>query len=110
MNFLRRHWVWIIIGVVVFGWLLSSQGLRNYFVNRREYRQLDLRLRDTRKRLAEKQLRLSRAQKDDAFLEMEARRQLGLVKPDEIEFRFMSSTDAAHPGERMEKYPGGSGR
>jgi cell division protein FtsB len=87
------------------GWLIASQGVRDYVARRRENRRLEDRLEQTRRRVDEKRARLGRAAKDDAFLELEARRHLGLVRPDEVEFRFVSST-APGQGERLEKRHG----
>ncbi|HRY29987.1 MAG TPA: septum formation initiator family protein [Elusimicrobiota bacterium] len=101
--FFRRHFVWIILGVVLLGWLLSSGGIRNYFLRLREYRRLDARRRETKQRVAEKQVRLNKAMKDESFLELEARRHLGLVRPDEIEYRFVASTGASPSDQQMIK-------
>jgi cell division protein FtsB len=95
---LRRHPFWWLLAFVVTGWLLSSQGVRDYFVRRREHDRLEARLAETRTRLAEKRLRLSRAQKDADFQETEARRQLGLVRPEETEYRFIGKSSAPAAG------------
>lgn len=76
------------------GGIASSQGLWSYIARRRAYAKLDAQLRGAQDRLAEKQTFLAKAQKDDEFLELEARRHLGLVRADEIEFRFMPKTKA----------------
>lgn len=75
--------------------LASNGGVRGYISRRREYSQLAARLKEAQARLADKQLNLARAQKDDEFLEQEARRHLGLVRPEEIEFRFVADADSS---------------
>ncbi len=56
--------------------------------------------------MAEKQYALAKAQRDDDFLELAARRNLGLVRPDEIEFRFVSHRpDDASPEEMYRRSP-----
>ncbi len=89
----RRNLFWVALGAVFAGGLLSSNGVRDFVSRQREIRQLDGKLRETQERLARKQALYARAQKDDEFLEAEARRLLGLVKPDEVEFRFVSHED-----------------
>lgn len=98
MSFVRRHWFWLTLCAVVLGGLASSQGVRDYVSRRKTFRQLDSRLSDSRARVADKQALLARAQKDDGFLELEARRHLGLVKPDEVEFRFTPAKPGAREG------------
>jgi cell division protein FtsB len=68
--------------------------LRSFFWRRQEFKRLETRLKEGQSRLAEKQYALAKAQRDNDFLELAARRNLGLVRPDEVEFRFVS-----HPPE-----------
>jgi cell division protein FtsB len=75
--------------------LATNSGVRGYIQRRREYGQLEAKLKDAQSRLVDKQLNLARAQKDDDFLEQEARRHLGLVRPEEIEFRFVPNADSS---------------
>jgi cell division protein FtsB len=85
----RRPWFWFSAGLVFLGAVMTGGAVKDYAIRYREQSRLSRQLEETRKRMAEKTLRLARAQSDDAFLELEARRNLGLVRPDEIEFRFI---------------------
>jgi cell division protein FtsB len=82
--------------------MLSSQGVRDFIVRRSEYRKLEAQFGEVQRRVTDKRVRLSRAQKDNEFLEMEARRHLGLVKPGEVEFRFGSDKDQSSEADRPE--------
>ncbi len=81
--------------------LASSSGVRGYISRRREYSRLAAKLQEAQARLANKQLELARAQRDDEFLEQEARRNLGLIRPEEIEFRFVAAADDAELKRRI---------
>lgn len=77
----------LLAGVAV---VATSGGWRHYLARRRECRSLSQEMALTRLRLEEKTRRLART-KDPTFLAREARCQLGLLKPGEIEFRFRPS-------------------
>jgi cell division protein FtsB len=79
--------------------LLLNGGVRRYVLNRQEHTRLSTRLALAEDRVARKQGLVGLAQKDDALLETEARRQLGLLREGEIEFRFVSEAEG---GERLE--------
>ncbi len=73
--------------------LLSWDGLRSYFSRRSDYRRVEARLTQTEARIKDKRRRVALAEANDAFLEREARKNLGLIRPDELEFRFGRPTD-----------------
>jgi cell division protein FtsB len=81
--------------------LVINEGFRTYVSRRRMHGRLEAQVKESQKRLAEKSLTLAKAQKDDEFLELEARRSLGLVRPDEIEFRFVSGDQTGQEFEEM---------
>ncbi len=99
-----KRFFWFFLPAAVLGALASSEGVRGYFRRRHELSRLNAQWAQTQRRVAEKRRQMERAQKDDVFLEGEARRQLGLVRPGEIEFRFVPSSAAAG-GERMSVVP-----
>lgn len=81
--------------------LLSTfAGFRRYWSNRQEHERLSQRVLETEAVVEQKRALLALSQKDDALLEGEARRQLGLIGDGEIEFRFVPS--GGPDGERME--------
>ncbi len=85
---------------------MSSGGIRRFLSHKKEYNRLNEQLMETQARLSQKQNLLDRAQGDDAFLEMEARRNLSLVRKDEIEFRFVETKENHVSSEKMEKIDG----
>ncbi|MBI4397313.1 MAG: septum formation initiator family protein [Elusimicrobia bacterium] len=87
----RKNWIWIGLGLLALGVFISNEGVRSYFSRRREFHQVRKKLEEAQSRLAQKQDLLARSKNDDAFLEREARRSLGLVRGDEIEYRFPSA-------------------
>lgn len=102
-GFFRQHLFWIVLGVAIVGWLLASQGVQDFFRRRRELKKLTEHYHEVQNRVWEKQRQLLRSKNDDGFLELEARRHLGLVRPDEIEFRFISDSDPEKSLEKMNK-------
>jgi cell division protein FtsB len=71
--------------------LIVGGGIRDYILMRQEVRRLSLHLSEVAERLKQKQALLVRAKSDDSFLEGETRKALGLIRPDEIEFRFTAN-------------------
>ncbi len=91
----RRRRVWVIAGALAVAVLVSGGAVRRYFVQRGELARLETRLVQSHHRMRELQARRERADTDDMFIETSARRELGLLAPDEIEFRFVSRTSTA---------------
>jgi hypothetical protein len=83
------------VALAVLGALLVSVsgGLRRYLANRGENRRLSMKVAEEEALLARKRALLGAAQKNDDLLEGEARRQLDLIGPGEIEFRFVPVKD-----------------
>jgi cell division protein FtsB len=98
---------WVLLAAAALAGFISSGGPQSYVARRREHSRLEKQVREARSRMERKRHLLARAGKDDAFLEAEARRRLGLIHPDEIEFRFVPEAEG---GERMEAIRAGSGR
>lgn len=89
----------VIITFYLLLFLCIAAGASIFFLQtRREYRQLVNAEVDSKRQLAEAQLKLreqerilERLRNDPAFVEMVIRRRLGYAKPDEMIFRFEST-------------------
>jgi cell division protein FtsB len=62
-----------------------------------DLQRLEDRLAESRRRMRVIEARLSRAENDEEFIEIAARRELGLLRPGEIEFRFVDDDASAAP-------------
>lgn len=92
---LRGRALWILAVALAFSVFISGGAVRRYWTRRQELNRLEDRRAEMRHRVREIEARRERAENDDAYIETVARRELGLVGPDEIEFRFMKSTSTA---------------
>jgi cell division protein FtsB len=83
----QRRWLIraVMVGAVVAGF---GGSVRSFWSRWREREALSQEVRLSRRRLARKEAALDRALRSDAYIEREARRALGLVRPDEREYRF----------------------
>ena len=84
-----RPQVIIAVLVLVFLFLFANQGFRKMMHNRRELKRLEAEIEQLQEqnRLLKKELALSKH--DLPYLERIARRELGLIQPGEIEYRFI---------------------
>jgi cell division protein FtsB len=90
---IRRRMVWGgILGVGV-SLAIAGEGVRAYWTQRREWTRLQARRLEVQHRLAEREARLALAEGNEDYIEILARRELGLLRPGEIEFRFGSDAD-----------------
>jgi cell division protein FtsB len=87
----RRKQLWIAGIIVIVCVLATGKGVRSFYLRRQELKKVEVLYKDSQKRVMQKQWRVDRAAKDDAFLEREARKQLGLVGDNELEFRWTPS-------------------
>jgi cell division protein FtsB len=95
---LRRRLMWAFFAALVLTGALTNGGFRRYIARRREHQALQKKWQEAQVRLSEKENLLKRSQEDEGFLEGEARRSLGLIRPDEIEFRFVSDKPISERG------------
>ncbi len=96
----RRGRVWVIAGVLAVAVLVSGGAVRRFFIQRGELARLEMRLAAAEQRMLGLQARRERADTDEMFIETSARRELGLLAPDEIEFRFVArGSSAPHKGD-----------
>lgn len=85
----RALWVLVIGGGVSV--LISGGAVRRYWVRHQELVRLEERRSEMRRRVRALEAQRTRAEHDETFIETAARRELGLVGPDEIEFRFVDA-------------------
>ncbi len=69
--------------------LISGDSVRHYFSRRRELTRMETQAVESRRRVAALEARLAQAETDPSFIETAARRELGLIREGEIEFRFV---------------------
>jgi cell division protein FtsB len=75
--------------MVVLGVGVSGGAVRHYWMRRQELTRLEERRAELARRVRDLEARSARAEEDDLFLEMAARRELGVIGPGEIDFRFV---------------------
>ncbi len=85
---LKKYWKWIACAIVVLG-LLTSEGVRTYWQRKQALRQLERRLEDLRLSNKTVTMEIERLKNDPNAIEQVARRDLGLIQPGEIEYRFV---------------------
>ncbi|HOW27191.1 MAG TPA: septum formation initiator family protein [Elusimicrobiota bacterium] len=73
--------------------VLIHGGPQKYVKRRTEYRAVQKEIFERSERMTGKKRRISRLETNSFYSENEARRQLGLVRPGEIEFRFVERSD-----------------
>ena len=85
----KTHWKWIGLGILALGFFLSSKGTRSYWKRKRSLRELEKKLEQARETNRNLTLEIHRLQTDPRAIEQIARRDLGLLQPGEIEYRFI---------------------
>ena len=85
----HRLWKWalIILGALVL--FLSSEGTRTYWKRRKVLNELEQKLEQIRQTNKNLVLEIDRLQNDPRAAEQIARKELGLIQPGEIEYRFV---------------------
>ncbi|MBL0057949.1 MAG: septum formation initiator family protein [Elusimicrobia bacterium] len=98
---LRRRAFWVLGGVLVLSVLVCGGAVRHYWLRREDLQRLEDRLAESRRRMRSLEARLARAENDEEFIELAARRELGLLRPGEIEFRFVDDASGAPPSKKL---------
>jgi cell division protein FtsB len=92
---LRRRALWVLVGALGVSVLISSGAIRRYGSRYMELNRLEDRRDEMRRKVDLLEARRVRAEHDEEFIETAARRELGLLAPDEIEFRFVATTSTS---------------
>ncbi|MBK8576065.1 MAG: septum formation initiator family protein [Elusimicrobia bacterium] len=92
---LRGRALWVLVGGLAVAVLISGGAVRRYWVRHRELNRLEDRLAEVRRKVRTLEARRARAENDAEFIETAARRELGLLASDEIEFRFVLKSSSA---------------
>ena len=83
------RWKWALGAAALLGLFLSSPGVRSYWRRKIYLHRLDNKLERLRKENQSLAFELQRLKTDPRMMEEQARRQLGLIQPGEIEYRFV---------------------
>ena len=84
------NWKWIVLGLLVLGLFLSSEGSRSYWKRKRHLKELQAKLEQARAENKSLAQEVQRLETDPRAIEQIARRVLGMIQPGEIEYRFVS--------------------
>ncbi|MBI5623899.1 MAG: septum formation initiator family protein [Elusimicrobia bacterium] len=87
-RFILRHWARLLLSAFLFVVFFGNQGFRSLVRNWLELRHLRAEIAALEREQARLSGRLKSSKNSDAALERMARRELGFVKPGEIEYRF----------------------
>ena len=85
---LARRWALPLLIVAALGALLLNRGFRRVVTNFLSIRADERRLSALQKEEGELKTQIERLKRNDAALENAARKELGYLKPGEIEYRF----------------------
>lgn len=83
------NWKWLLALAVLAAFLFSNQGIRSYWSKRRTAKELEKKLEDLKRSNQEMVFEVHRLKNDPRALEQVARRELGLLQPGEMEYRFI---------------------
>lgn len=88
LSWLRGRWAMAAVVAVVAAVLLGNRGFRRVVVHALQLRRLGTEMSTLKKEEAELKAAVSAAKLDDLALEKAARKELGYLKPGEVEYRF----------------------
>ena len=80
---------WILAGLALLGLFLSSEGSRSYWKRKKYLRNLEQELADLKTSNDNLSREIGRLKSDPKAIEKIARTDLGLIKPGEMEYRFV---------------------
>lgn len=86
---MQSIWKWILIVSCAIGLLFSSKWTRSYWQQKRYLNNLQKKLDQVRLNNKNLTAEIHRLQTDPHAIEQIARRELGLIQPGEIEYRFV---------------------
>lgn len=88
LAFLRRRWASLATAAALALFLFANSGFRNLLENYRELRRIQGELQSLAREEESIRRRLYLIEHEDSYLERMARRELGYVRPGELEYRF----------------------
>ena len=89
---------WILFGfLLLLGLFLSSEGSRSYWKRKRYLKHLERKLSDLKTSNEKLSQEVARLKSDPRAIERIARSDLGLLKPGEIEYRFVVNRSTHRP-------------
>lgn len=83
--------VWILLGLLLAGAFLSSEGSRSFWKRKRHLKHLEQKLSELKIENDNLAQEIERLKSDPRAIERIARSELGLLKPGEIEYRFLTT-------------------
>ena len=83
-----KRWFWPIIVAAAVVSLFANRGFRRLFANELALRRLNHKLDALQKEEGDLHTQIQKLKKDDVTLETAARKDLGYLKPGELEYRF----------------------
>ena len=84
-----RFQVMVAVILLIFLFLFANQGFRKMMYNRRELKKLEAEIKKLKQQQTLLLKELALAKHDLPYLERIARKDLGLIQPGEIEYRFI---------------------
>lgn len=88
LKLLRKDWLWTLGAAAVLAVLFLNRGMRRLVAHALELARLERQVQSLEKEERDLRSSIAAAGSDDRALERAARRELGYVKPGEIEYRF----------------------
>lgn len=86
---MRLSWEWILLILVAIGFFLFSKGTRSYWNQKKYLGELQKKIKETHLKNEKLALEIHHLKTDPKAIEQIARRELGLIQPGEIEYRFV---------------------
>lgn len=83
------NWKWIALAVGALLFILSSDAVRTYREKKKLYKELTKKLEEAKQTNQKLTMEVHRLKTDPKTIGEIARRELGLLHPDEIEYRFI---------------------
>ena len=91
-----RNWPWFVLGIgilLISFFALSEKDIRSYQMRKEEVKHFKQEISNLDQDVLHKRELLHRLKSNDEALEILARKELGLMRPGEIEFRFVPSEE-----------------
>ena len=83
------RWIWAIAVVTAACLLLSNDSIKGYIYKKRQLRRLQKQLEEMKAANKNLTFEIRRIKQDPRVLEEHARKELGMLQPGEIEYRFV---------------------